>query len=188
MMHAHQWPYTSALRHSIINPMRRRLQAQDQSRVPVWRLRSASEPGGDDEAARINTAPRSDAVELSTKRGPPRGPSGGPGTYAVADSEDELWADTPPAADGAGARSGFGDGMGERAAEQDVLLRGGAAAGMLSEAGAAGSGAADATMHHDRALRQAPPAADKEQALHAASPGQPGGARAEHSQDGPGVT
>ncbi|KAK9819560.1 hypothetical protein WJX81_003898 [Elliptochloris bilobata] len=52
---------------------------------------SASEEDGDDEAARMNTAPRSDALELAaTKRprAPPQDPPGGLGTYAVADSED----------------------------------------------------------------------------------------------------
>ena len=97
--------------------------------MPVWCLRSASEPDGDDEAARISNAPRSDAVELSTKRGPPVGPSGGLGTYAAADSEDELWADTPRAADRAGVGSDFQDGMGDHIAERDDLLRGGAEAG-----------------------------------------------------------
>ena len=161
--------------------------------MPVWCLHSASEPGGDDDAARINTAPRSDAVELSTKRGPPGGPSGGLGTYAAADSDDELWADTPPLADRAGVGSRFGDGVGGHAAEQDVLLRGGAEPRALSEPGAAGEVAAEATVHHDRALGQAPLAAEYEQALQAASQGQPGvqhsgDAGVEHSQGGPGVT
>lgn len=178
---------------ALVKLLGRRLQPQYQSPLPVWCLRSASEPDGDDEAARINTAPRSDAVELSTKRGPPGGPSGGPGTYAAADSEDELWADTPPAADRAGVRSGFGDGVEDHAAEQDVLLRGGAEAGTLSEPGAAGNIAAEATPHHDRALGQAPFAAEREQPMHAVSQGQPGvqhsgNAGAEQSHGGPGVT
>ena len=162
-------------------------------RSSVVCLRSVLEPGGDDEAARIITAPRSDAVELSTKRGPPGGPLGGLGTCAAADSEDELWADTPPSADRAGVGSGFGDGVGDHAAEQDVLLRGGAEPRALSEPGAAGDVGAEATLHHDRALGQAPLAADNEQALQAPSQGQPsvqhsGDAGVEHSQGGPGVT
>ena len=126
-------------------------------------------------------------------RGPRGGLPGALGTYAAAESEDELWADTPPAADTAGVRQGFGDGGGNHPAERGDSLRGDAEAERRSKPGGAGDVAAGAATHRATALGQAPLAADREQALHAASQGQPGvqhpgGAGAEHSQGGPGVT
>ena len=159
----------------------------------MWCLRSASEADADDEAARINTAPRSDAVELSAKRGPSGGPPGALGTYAAADSEDELWADTPPAANRAGVRLGFGDSVGEHTAERDDLMRGGADAGTLLEPGNAADVGTEAKTRNTYAAGQAPLAADTERAAHTASQQQPGvqhsgGAGAVHPKDGPGVT
>jgi hypothetical protein len=99
------------------------------------RLGDASEPDGEDEAAAINAAPRSDALELAAMAERPGAAAAISRPPAHSDSQDELWADTPPA--GAGARAAFDAVEPDSASERDSATgpRGAPAAGTQAAAG-----------------------------------------------------
>ncbi len=101
------------------------------------RLGDASEPDGEDEAAAINAAPRSDALELAAMAERPGAAAAISRPPAHSDSQDELWADTPPA--GAGARAAFDAVEPDSASERDSATgpRGAPAAGTPSCSGRA---------------------------------------------------